>query len=110
MDGWMDRWMHGWSRPNHMPSHLDALQSMSSVNFRRFAGGFHSVAKQASFSIAFRRDFGGFSDDFGRVWEAKIHAEIDFSAIFFRCFSECDLTSIFVGFLEARNLENHCLS
>ena len=36
-------------RPNHMPSHLDALQTMGSVNFRRGAGNFHSVAKRASF-------------------------------------------------------------
>ena len=106
MNGWMD----GWSRPNHMPSHLDALQTMRSVDLRRLLGKLHSFAKQASFSIAFRRDFGGFSSDFGRVWEAKMEVEIDFLAIFFKSFSECDLTSIFVGFLEARNLENHGFS
>ena len=59
------------SRPNHMPSHLDALQTTSSVNLRRFVGNFHSVAKQASLSVASQSDFGGFSEDLGRVGEAK---------------------------------------
>ena len=52
MDGWIDAWV-GWRRPNQMPGRMDALQTMVSVNFRRFAGDFHSVAKQASFGIAF---------------------------------------------------------
>ena len=66
------------SRPNHMPSHLDALRTMPSVDFRRFARKFHSVAKQASFYVASGIDFGGFWSDFGRSWEAKMDAEIDF--------------------------------
>ena len=73
-------------RPNHMRSPLDALQTPGPVNLRRLLGKLHSVAKQASFSIAFRRDFGGFSSDFGRVWEAKMEVEIDFSVIFFDVF------------------------
>ena len=102
MDGWMD----GWSRPNHMPSHLDALQTMSSVDLRRVPGEFHSVAKQASLSIAFRRDFGGISGDFGRVWEAKMEANTDFFQIFFDVFFECVFVWILGCFLEARNLKN----
>ena len=74
MDGWMD----GWSRPNHMPSHLDALQTMASVNFRRGPGDFHSVAKQASSKTAFFRAPGRFLNDFGRFWEAKMDVKIEF--------------------------------
>ena len=82
MDGRMD----GWRRPNHMHSLLDALQTMASVDFRRFPNKFHSVAKQASLSVAFWRDLGGCSSDFGRVWETKMDARIDFLEVFFRCF------------------------
>ena len=81
MDGWMD----GWSRPNHMPSHLDALQTMISVSFRRGPGYFHSVAKQASFSIAFWSDFEGFGSDFGALWEAKMDANIDVWEVILQC-------------------------
>ena len=49
-----------WSRPNHMPSHLDAVQTTPPVDFRRFPGGLHSVAKQASFYFAFWSDFEAF--------------------------------------------------
>ena len=66
------------SRPNHMPSHLDALQTLSPVNLRRLPGGFHSVAKQASFHIGFKSDVWGFWDVFGRFWEAKMEVNIDF--------------------------------
>ena len=44
-------------RPNHMHSHLDAIQTMSSVDFRQVAGDFHSVAEQASFYSRFRASF-----------------------------------------------------
>ena len=47
-------------RPNHMHSHLDALQAMGPVSFRRVPHGSHSVAKQASFYIASGIDFQGF--------------------------------------------------
>ena len=40
------------SRPNHMCSHLDALQGMPPVAFRRLAGTFHSVAQLASIYVA----------------------------------------------------------
>ena len=105
---WMIRAMRGRSsRPNHMPSHLDAIQTMISVDFRRLVGSFHSVAKQASFRVALRTDFRGFWSDLGRVWEAKIDAKIDFQAIFFRCFFQYVFASIFPRFWEARDLKNH---
>ena len=99
--------MDGWSRPNHMPSHLDALQTMPSVDLRRGPGGFHSVAKQASFRVALRSDFKGFWSGFGTSWEAKMDAKINFRVIFFDVFFECVFASILNGFLEARNLKNH---
>ena len=98
--------MDGWRRPNHMHSHLDDLQTMTSDDLRRVAGDFHSVAKQASFRVALRSDFEGFWNDFGRVWEAKMEAKIDFSDVFFHVFFECVFASILGVFLEARNLKN----
>ena len=86
MDGCMDGWMDGWRRPNHMNSHLDALQTMRSVNFRRGAGDFHSVAKRASFCVALRTNFEGFWIDFRTFWEAKMEAKTDFWEVFFQCF------------------------
>ena len=88
-----------------MPSHLDALQTTTSVNFRRLVGKSQSVAKQASFNIAFRRDFGGFSNDFGRAWEAKMEAKTDFLDVFFYVVFEYVLASIFDGFGEAPKRE-----
>ena len=81
MDGWMD----GWRRPNHMPGHLDALQTTTSVAFRRLARELHSVAKQASFSVAFWSDFEGFGSDFGTLQEAKMDANIDFWEVILQC-------------------------
>ena len=81
--------MDGWSRPNHiMPtsSHLDAIQTMSSVNFRRVPRRFHSVAQQASFNVAFGGDFSRFWSDFERFWEAKMDAKTDFLEVTFRCY------------------------
>ena len=73
-------------RPNHMHSHLDALQAMPPVNFRRGPSDFHSAAKRASFYIAFGRDFCGFRIDFGRFWGGKMEGKIDFLEIILRCF------------------------
>ena len=53
------------SGPNHMPSRLDALQTPTPVDFRRFPRDFHSVAKQAWLDDAFWRDFNGFWEGFG---------------------------------------------
>ena len=61
-----------------MGSHIGSPKVMIPVDFRRFAGDFHSVAKQASFDLALRSDFGGFGSDFVRFWEAKIDAQIRF--------------------------------
>ena len=58
-----------------MRSPFDSPQAMGSVNLRRLPGGFHSVAKQASFNIAFGVDLGGF----GRP---KSMPKFDFRAIF----------------------------
>ena len=69
-----------------MRSHIGNPKAMAPVNFRRGRGDFHSVAKQASFNIAWRSDFGGFKKDFGRFWEAKTEAKIDFQVVVFRCF------------------------
>ena len=73
-------------RPNHMHSHLDALQAMAPIDFRRGPSGFHSVAKRTSFYIAFGRDFCGFRIDFGRFWGGKMEGKIDFLEVFVRCF------------------------
>ena len=93
-------------RPNHMRSHIGNPKAMRPVNFRRLRGEFHSVAKQASFNIAFGRDFWSFGSDFGRFWEAKTEAKIDFWEVFCDVFFECALASILGGFLEAQNLKN----
>ena len=52
-----------------MPSQIGGPKVMAPVDFRRLAGGFHNVAKQASFSIAFWSNVGVF-------WDAKIDAQI----------------------------------
>ena len=73
-------------RPNHMHSHLDALQAMAPVAFRRGASEVHSVAKWASFYIAFGRVSCGFRIDFGRLWGGNMEAKIDFLEVFLWCF------------------------
>ena len=90
-----------------MPSLLDALQTTVPVDFRRFLGNLHSVAKQTSLNVVFKRDLKGFRKDFGRFWEAKMEAKIDFCEVFFEVFFECVFASILDVFLEARNLKNH---
>ena len=93
-------------RPNHMPSHLDGLQTMSSVNLRRFAGNFHSVAKQASSKPPFFRVPGRFWSDFGRFrrlkWRSKSILKRYFSDVFFNCVS----ASFLDRFLEGRTSKN----
>ena len=83
-------------KPNHMRSQIGGPKAMTPVNFRRFPGGLHSVAKQASFSIAFRSDFGGFGSP-------KSMLKIDFRAFFFDVIFESFFTSKFGRFLEAQN-------
>ena len=72
---------------------------------RRLPGDFHSVVKQALFNVAFERGLEGFRTDFGRFWEAKMEAKIDFCEVFLQCFfrRQClanffDVGSIFGGF------------
>ena len=93
-----------------MLSQLDALQRPRPVDFRRLPRGFHSVAKQASFRIAFRSDFERIWKDLGFFSEAEMGAKIDFGSFFCHGFSDRVLASILNGFLEARNLKNHCFS
>ena len=69
-------------RPNHMRSHLDALQTTTSVDFRRFAGNLHSVAKQASSKPPFFRVPGRFWSDFGRFSEVEMEVKIDSAEVF----------------------------
>ena len=89
-----------------MPSHLDALQTPTPVNLRRFPREVHSVAKQASFCIASRRYFSWFWSDFRRFWELNTDAKIDFWIIFCDVFFECVLASIFRRFLGTPTLKN----
>ena len=82
-----------------MRSQIGGPKAMRPVALRRLAGGFHSVAKQASFSIAFWSNFGGF----GRP---KSMPKFDFRAFFFDVIFESFLTSKFYRFLEAQNQKN----
>ena len=72
-------------------------KSLTSFNYRCVARPFfRSFFLDTSFFVFFRRWV-----DFREFWEAKMDAKIDFWVIFVRCFFECDLTSILIGFLEA---------
>ena len=74
-------------RPNHMCSHLDDLQAMGAVNFRRVASEVHSVAKQALFYIAFGVHFQGFWEVLG----TQLGGENRFLRVFFDVFFEVDV-------------------
>ena len=95
--------MDGWRRPNHMRSLLDGLQTPTPVNFRRLPRGFHSVAKQASFSVAFGSDFKGF-------WRPTWTQKSMFGPRFFDVIFECVFVSILARFFEAPNLKNRALA
>ena len=79
------------SRPNHMQSQFRSPEVASPDGFRRLAGDFHSVAKQALFNIAFWSNFGGFG-------EPKSMPKFDFRAIFSDVIFESVLTSKFGRF------------
>jgi hypothetical protein len=81
-------------RPNHMHSHLDALQAMGPVAFRRLPSEVHSVAKQASFYIALGVYFQGFWE----VWGGQLGGENRFLRIFFDVFFEVDVGIDFLSF------------
>ena len=66
-----------------MHSHLDALQAMGPVNFRRGARDSHSVAKQASFYMAFGAHFQGFGK---AEWPPNSIFKTFFLTLFFTAF------------------------
>ena len=70
-----------------MHSHLDALQAMTPVTFRRLASEVHSVAKQALFYIAFGAHFQGFWE----VWGGQLGVENRFLRVFFDIFFKVDV-------------------
>ena len=74
-------------RPNHMHSHLDALQAMGPVSFRRVASGFHSAAKRVSFYRWINR----FMDGFREVLGGQLGGENRFLRVFFDVFFEVDV-------------------
>ena len=78
---------------------LDAFQTLRPVNLGRLWRGFHSVAKQASFSIAFWSNFGGFG-------KPKSMPKFDFRAFFSDVIFEQKFTSKFATILEAQNQRN----
>ena len=82
-----------------MRSFFDSAKAMGSVNLRRLPGGFHSVAKQASFNIAFGVDLGGFG-------KPKSMPKFDFRAIFSDVIFENKFTSKFGPCLKAQNQKN----
>ena len=88
-------------RPNHMHSHLDALQAMGPVDFRRLPSEAHSVAKQASFYIALGIYFQGFWE----VWGSQLGEENRFLRIFFDVFFEVDVGIDFLSFFGSSKRE-----
>ena len=82
-----------------MGSHIGNPKAMRPVNFRRGAGDFHSVAKQALFNVAVGNDFRGFR---GPKWIPQV----DFRAIFCDVIFEQNFISKFGSFLEAPNQKN----
>ena len=77
-----------------MQSHFGSPRVARPVSLRRVARELHGVAEQAPFDIASGKDFRGFRKDFGRFWEAKMEAKIDFCEVFFEVFFECVFASI----------------
>ena len=71
------------SRPNHMQSQFRSPDIATPVDFRRLAGGLHSVAKQAPSKTPFFCVPGRFWCDFKRFGEAKKEVKIDFGEVFF---------------------------
>ena len=71
-----------------MRSLLDALQTLRPVDFRRFARGFHSVAKPDAFETPFIRVPNRFWRDMGRFWEVQMEVKIYFCEAFRDAFAE----------------------
>ena len=69
-----------------MRSQIGSPKAMRPVSLRRFPGGLHSVAKQASFEAPIFGVPVRFWSDFGRFSEAKMEPRIDFLDAFLRSF------------------------
>ena len=82
-----------------MQSQFRSPEVATPVDLRRLAGGFHSVAKQASFNIAFGVDLEGFGKP---RWLLKF----DVRALFFDVIFDCVFVSTFGRSLDAPNLKN----
>ena len=82
-------------RPNHMRSPLDALQTPTPVDFRRFARDLHSIAKPDVFESPFIRVPSRFWRDLGRFWEVQMEVKIYFWEAFRDAFVERVVESIF---------------
>ena len=74
---------------------FDNPKAMAPVDFRRLAGDFHSVAKQASFETPFVRVPSWFWRDFGRVLEVQMGVKIYFWEVFRDALAERVVESIF---------------
>ena len=98
-----DQWMDGWRRPNHMRSQIGGPKAMRPVSFRRLAGDFHSVAKQASFKTPFVRVPIRFWIDLGRFWEVQMEVQIYSGEVFRDAFAERVVESIFWWFFKGAN-------
>ena len=79
-----------------MRSLLDALQTPTPVNFRRFPRGFHSVAKPDAFETPFIRVLSRFWRDLGRFWEVQMEVKIYIWEAFRDAFAERVVESIFL--------------
>ena len=66
-----------------MQSHFRSPDIATPVDFRRLAGGFHSVAKQAPSKTPFFHVPGRFWSDFARFGEAQKEVKIDLGEGFF---------------------------
>ena len=70
-----------------MCSHLDALQAMPPVSFRRLASEAHSAAKR----VSFYRKIDRFMDGFREVLGGQLGGENRFLRVFFDVFFEVDV-------------------
>ena len=78
-----------------MPSQIDSPKAMIPVNFRRLAGGLHSVAKPDAFETPFIRVPSRFWRDLGRFWEVQMEVKIYFWEAFCDASAERVVESIF---------------
>ena len=100
---------HGGARPHHMRSHLDALQTTTSVDFRRVARDLHSVAKQASFETLVCSIFCRFWSPGPPKMEPKSSPKSNFVYFFDIRFSITFLDQFVIDFSRARPLKSSIL-